>query len=85
MIVKILTYMHTLVYIWWCWHTLRRRWSLKGREGFGIHVFCGNKMSIFHYAGGGVEEVAKSWEYTIRKRHEHHTLGVHSVSTAHRA
>ena len=21
---------------WWCWHTLRRRLSLKGREGFGF-------------------------------------------------
>ena len=58
---------------------------MKGREGFGIHVFCGNKMSIFHYARGGVEEVAKSQEYTIRNRHEHQTLGMRSVSTAHRA
>jgi len=25
-----------LVHTWWCWHLLRRRWSLKGREGFGF-------------------------------------------------
>ena len=25
-----------LIHTWWCWHTLRRRWSLKGREGFGF-------------------------------------------------
>jgi len=29
-----LTHLHMLVHTWWCWHTLRRRWSLKGREGF---------------------------------------------------
>jgi len=32
MIVKILTHVHMLVYTLWCWYTLRRRWSLKGRE-----------------------------------------------------
>jgi len=32
MIVKMLTHVHMLVYTLWCWHTLRRRWSLKGRE-----------------------------------------------------
>jgi len=36
MIVKMLTHLHMLVHTWWCWHTLRRRWSLKGREGFGF-------------------------------------------------
>jgi len=36
MIVKILTHMHLLVHTWWCWHTLRKRWRLKGREGFGF-------------------------------------------------
>jgi len=24
-----------VVYTWWCWHTLRRKWRLKGREGLG--------------------------------------------------
>jgi len=31
-----LTHLRMLVHTWWCWHTLRRRWSLKGREGFGF-------------------------------------------------
>ena len=35
MIVKMLTHVHLLVYTLWCWHTLRRRWSLKGRERMG--------------------------------------------------
>jgi len=30
-----LTHVHMLVYTLWCWHTLRRRWSLKGRERMG--------------------------------------------------
>jgi len=32
MIVIMLTHVHMLVYTLWCWITLRRRWSLKGRE-----------------------------------------------------
>ena len=36
MIVKMLTHVHLLVHTLWRWHTLRRRWSLKGREGFGF-------------------------------------------------
>ena len=35
MIVKMLTHVHLLVHTLWCWHTLRRRWSLKGRERMG--------------------------------------------------
>ena len=35
MIVKMLTHVHKLVYTLWCWYTLRRRWSLKGRERMG--------------------------------------------------
>ena len=35
MFVKMLTHVHMLVYTLWCWHTLRRRWSLKGRERMG--------------------------------------------------
>jgi len=35
MIVKMLTHVHMLVYTLWCWHTLRRRWSLEGRERLG--------------------------------------------------
>ena len=35
MIVKMLTHVHMLVYTLWCWHTLRRRWSLKSRERMG--------------------------------------------------
>ena len=32
MIVKMLTHVHLLVHMLWCWHTLRRRWNFKGRE-----------------------------------------------------
>ena len=35
MIVKMLTHVHILVYTLWCWHTLRRRWRLKGWGRFG--------------------------------------------------
>ena len=35
MIVKMLTHVHLLVHTLWCWHTLRRRWSLEGRERMG--------------------------------------------------
>ena len=38
MIVKMLTHVHLLVHNLWCWHTLRRRWSLKGRERMGSSV-----------------------------------------------
>jgi hypothetical protein len=34
---------------------LQRRWSLSGREGFGVvgfRHFRGNEMHIFHYASG---------------------------------
>jgi len=30
-----LTHVYMLVYTLWCWHTLRRRWSLKGEERMG--------------------------------------------------
>jgi len=30
-----LTHVHMLVYTLWCWHTLRKMWSLKGRERMG--------------------------------------------------
>ena len=39
MIVKMLTHVHMLAYTLWCWHTLRRRWSLKGRERMGFGAF----------------------------------------------
>ena len=35
MIVKMLTHVHLLVHTLWCWHALRRRWSLKSRERMG--------------------------------------------------
>ena len=35
MFVRMLTHVHLLVYTLWCWHTLRRRWSLKSRERMG--------------------------------------------------
>jgi len=33
-----LTHVPMFVYTLWCWHTLRRRWSLKGREMMGWHT-----------------------------------------------
>jgi len=39
MIVKMLTHVHMLVYTLWCWHTLRRRWSLLGREMMDSALF----------------------------------------------
>jgi len=36
MFVKMLTHLHMLVHTRWCWHTLIRRLSLKGREGFRV-------------------------------------------------
>ena len=35
MIVKMITRVHLLVHTLWCWHTLRRRSSFKGRERMG--------------------------------------------------
>jgi len=52
MIVKMLTHVHMLVYTLWCWHTLRRRWSLKGRERMVSALF--EKMKcIFSIASVG--------------------------------
>jgi hypothetical protein len=31
---------------------LQRRWSLSGREGFGVRRFCGDETLIFHCAEG---------------------------------
>ena len=45
MIVKMLTHVHMLVYTLWCWHTLRRRWSLKGRERMGSALL--RKLSAY--------------------------------------
>ena len=60
MIVKTLTHLHMLVRTWWCWHTLRRMWSLKDREGFGFDAFVKIKC-IFSITL--VESLEKSWEY----------------------
>jgi len=62
MFVKMLTRVHMLVYTLWCWHTLRRRWSLKCRErmgsaGFG--AFQENEVHIFYCADGSFGEVAR--------------------------
>ena len=66
MIVKMLTHLHMLVHTWWCWHTLRRRWSLKGREGFGVF----EKMKcIFSIAP--VESLEKSPEcFSLKNTHQ---------------
>jgi len=55
MIVKMLTHLHLLVHTWWCWHTLRKRWSLKGREWFRflrIWRFWENETYIFYCVSG---------------------------------
>jgi len=57
MIVKLLTHVHMLVYTLWCWHALRRRWSLKGRERMGSGAFRENEVHIFYCAGGNFGEV----------------------------
>jgi len=36
-----LTHVHLLVHTLWCWHTLRRRWSLKVRERMGSYCAGG--------------------------------------------
>ena len=53
MIVKMLTHVHMLVHTLWCWHTLRRRWSLEGRERMDSALF--EKMKcIFSIAPVGI-------------------------------
>jgi len=71
MIVKMLTHMHIVVYTWWCWHTLRRRWRLKSREGFGflspfrraceVGFDAFEKMKCIFFIAP-VESLEKSWE-----------------------
>jgi hypothetical protein len=39
---------------------LRRRWSVSGREGFGIRRFSRSKTPIFHCAGGKETEAKGS-------------------------
>ena len=65
MFVKMLTHVHLLVYTLWCWHTLRRRWSLKSRERMGSALF--EKMKcIFSIAPEG--NLVKSREcFSLRK------------------
>ena len=67
MIVKILTHVHLLVYTLWCWHTLRRRWSLKGRERMGSALF--EKMKcIFSIAPVGNLEKSREC-FSLRNTH----------------
>jgi len=56
MIVKMLTYVHLLVYTLWCWHTLRRRWSLKCRERMGPALFEKMKCIFFIAPVGNLEK-----------------------------
>jgi len=60
MIVKMLTHVHLLVYTLWCWHTLRRRWSLKGREVRWDSALFEKMKSTFSIAPVG--KLEKSWE-----------------------
>ena len=78
MIVKMLTHVHKLVYTLWCWHTLRRRWSFKGKERMGSSLppaelarrdsALFEKMKcIFSIAPVG-NFLEKSWEcFSLRK------------------
>ena len=56
MFVKMLTHVHLLVHTLWCWHTLRRRWSLKSRE-FDSALF--EKMKCIFSIGGKFGEVTE--------------------------
>jgi len=78
MIVKMLTHVHMLVYTLWCWHSLRRRWSLKGRErmgsklgGMGNSALFEKMKCIFSIAPMGNSE--KSREF-FSQRNTHRTL-----------
>ena len=67
MFVKMLTHVHMLVYTLWCWHTLRRRWSLKGRERMGFGAF--EKMKcIFSIAPVGSLEKSREC-FSLRNTH----------------
>ena len=53
-----LTHVHLLVHTLWCWHTLRRRWSLKGRERMGSKL-------------GGIRRFSRKWSaYFLLRRWE---------------
>ena len=79
MVVKILTHLHMLVHTWWCWHTLRR-WSLKGREGFGFlspsHRACKAGFDAFVkmeciFSIAPVENLEKSPEcFSLKNTHQ---------------
>jgi len=82
MIVKMVTHVHMLVHTLLCWHTLRRRWSLKGRERMGSSlppaelarrdsVLFEKMKYIFYIAPVGNSE--KSREY-FSLRNTHRTL-----------
>jgi len=75
MIVKMLTHMQMLVYTLWCWHTLRRRWSLEGRERMSSSLppaeLFEKMKCIFSIASVG--NLEKSWECFLL-RNTHRTL-----------
>jgi len=67
-----LTHVHLLVHTLWCWHTLRKRWSLKSRERMGSALFKKMKC-IFSIAPVG--NLEKSRECSSL-RNTHWTLAV---------
>jgi len=75
MIVKMLTHVHMLVYTLWCWHTLRRRWSLKGRERMVSALFEIMKC-IFSIASVG--KLVKS-RGCSSQRNTHRTLAIEAL------
>ena len=67
-----LTHMHLLVHTLWCWHTLGRRWSLKGRERMGSSLppaeLAKRDSALFEkmkclFSIAPVGKLEKSWEY----------------------
>jgi len=77
MIVKMLTHVHMLVYTLWCWHTLRRRWSLKGTERMSSSLppaeLARRDSALFEkmkciFSIAPVGNLEKSWEcFSLRK------------------
>jgi len=82
-----LTHVHLLVYTLWCWDTLRRRWSLKGRERMGSSLPPADlarqdsalfkKMKfIFSIAPVGNLEKSRESHRTLARRHRTQCLHV---------
>jgi len=69
-----LTHLHLLIHTWWCWHTLRRRWSLKGRERSCEARFDAFKKMKCIFSIVLVENLEKLSECFPLKKHSPDTL-----------